>query len=124
MATPKNSVGKPLQFKSVEALKKKADAYFKKCDQNEKPYTMSGLALALGCSRQTLVNYSYKDEYVDTIKSYRAKIEAQLEEGLLTGRFNPTGAIFNLKNNYGWVDKQNIEADVDSNIQIRVDVSD
>lgn len=77
-----------------------------------KPYTVSGLAVYLGTSRETLMNYSKRAKYFDTIKNAKDKIYAFTEESLFTSK--PTGAIFSLKNNYGWVDKQQVEADVKS----------
>ena len=46
------------KYESVGELQSVIEEYFDFCDENEKPYTMSGLALALGISRQTLINYS------------------------------------------------------------------
>ena len=98
-------VGRPRAFKSVEEVEKKINAYFNYCEEKEKPYTMSGLAYYLEVSRQTLVNYSYKDEYFDTIKKARDKVQMQLEENALSNKANPTFTIFNLKNNFDWKDK-------------------
>ena len=98
-------VGRPRAFKSVEEVEEKINAYFNYCEEKEKPYTMSGLAYDLDVSRQTLVNYSYEDEYFDTIKKARDKVQMQLEENALSNKANPTFTIFNLKNNFDWKDK-------------------
>lgn len=98
-------VGRPRAFKSVEEVEEKINAYFDYCEEKEKPYTMSGLAYYLEVSRQTLVNYSYEDEYFDTIKKARDKVQMQLEENALSNKANPTFTIFNLKNNFDWKDK-------------------
>jgi len=68
-----------------------------------KPYTVSGLAIYLKTSRETLMNYEKRDEYFDTIKNAKDRVYAFVEESLFKGR--PTGAIFSLKNNYGWKNK-------------------
>lgn len=102
-------VGRPRAFKSVEEVEEKINAYFNYCEEKEKPYTMSGLAYYLEVSRQTLVNYSYKDEYFDTIKKARDKVQMQLEENALSNKANPTFTIFNLKNNFDWKDKMEVE---------------
>lgn len=72
------------------------------------PYTITGLALALDTSRETLINYEDKEEYFDTIKRAKIKCQNYAERSLFST--TPTGPIFNLKNNYGWQDKteQNI----------------
>lgn len=67
------------------------------------PYSVTGLANYLGTSRETLINYEKRDEFFDTIKDAKGKIEHYWELQLLGA--HATGPIFNLKNNYGWKDK-------------------
>ena len=98
-------VGRPRVFKSVEEVEEKINAYFNYCEEKEKPYTMSGLSYYLGISRQTLVNYSNQDQFFDTIKKARDRVQMQLEENALSNKANPTFTIFNLKNNFDWKDK-------------------
>ena len=98
-------VGRPRAFKSVEEVEEKINAYFNYCEEKEKPYTMSGLAYYLEVSRQTLVNYSNQDQFFDTIKKARDRVQMQLEENALSNKANPTFTIFNLKNNFDWKDK-------------------
>lgn len=117
-------VGRPLKYTSVEDMQKDIDKYFAECDENGKPYTVSGLAYALGTNRQTLINYEEKEGFFDTIKSAKAKIELFNEEMLYNKDVSTTGVIFNLKNNYGWKDKQEIEADVKSEVTINIDLID
>ena len=50
-----------------------------------------------------------RQEFVDTIKDAKRFIESCLEDKLVNGTTTPIGLIFALKNNYGWVDKQEIE---------------
>ena len=109
--------GRPLKFKSVQELQDKIDAYFASCWSDEddpkertllRPYTITGLALDLNTSRETLINYEKKAEFFDTIKQAKLKCHNYAEEYLFTGK-NQAGAIFNLKANYKWVDSQTIE---------------
>ena len=110
-----NPVGKPLAFPTVESLDDAVTAYFAVGGESwdmsgEQPRfvpTMSGLALALGVDRKTVLNYSNKDQYFPTIKRARAIIEQNLEKNLYGN--NVTGLIFNLKNNFGWNDKQELD---------------
>lgn len=97
-----------LKFKSEEELQKCIDNYFKECDKNKKPYTMSGLALYLDIDRKTLLRYSNKDLYAPLIKKAKAKVETMLEESLYRVG-NNSGIIFNLKNNYGWRDQIEVQ---------------
>lgn len=130
-------VGRPLAFKSVQELQDKIDEYFDFCDmriikgysqKEEKefayispaPYTMHGLARACGVDRDTIINYSHKEEFFGTIKEARNKVAEDVETRLMEGRAQ-AGAIFNLKNNFGWKDEN--KTDITSNgesIAIRI----
>ena len=92
-----------LKYKDAKELKEKIDKYFKTCDEQHRPYTICGLALFLGVHRETILNYSKREEYADIMSAARLRIETQLEESLYR-LGNNSGVIFNLKNNYGWKD--------------------
>lgn len=98
-----------LKYKTVEELQKGIDKYFQDCDEKEKPYTMSGLAFSLDIDRRTLTNYSNKESFFPLIKKAKQKVEQQLEENALMGKANAIFTIFNLKNNYGWQDKTEVQ---------------
>ena len=98
-------VGRPKIFKSVEEVEEKINAYFKYCEDKDKPYTMSGLAYYLDVDRKTLLNYSKDEDFFHTIKKARDRVQMQLEENALLNKGNPTFTIFNLKNNFDWKDK-------------------
>lgn len=126
--------GRPAKFKSVADLERQIERYFFSCwtqkldrygtpifvkDRNgkktttpvmiqNKPYTITGLAVFLGTTRDVLIDYEAKKDFSYTIKRAKQCCEAYAEEQLFIGR-NPTGAIFNLKNNYGWNDKTQTE---------------
>ena len=118
------SGGRPMKYTSVEDMQRDIDNYFTECDEQNKPYTVSGLAYALGTNRQTLINYEEKSAFFDTIKKAKAKIERFNEEMLYSKDVSTTGVIFNLKNNYNWKDKQEIEAEVNSDVKIKIDLID
>lgn len=96
-------------WKTKKDLKTLIDAYFESITNEKgeyvKPPTVTGLALALGTNRQTLVNYEGKKEFIDTIKAAKSRCENWVEENALAGKANPTFSIFNLVNNYGWENK-------------------
>lgn len=114
---PKNKGGRPKKYSELELFQKKTDEYFKMCDEKEKPYTITGLCLYLDICRDTLIEYEKREEFIDTIKRAKNKVENYVEENSLLGKLNPTVSIFNLKNNFGWKDKQEIE----TNQNIKVD---
>lgn len=119
-----NPVGRPLQYKTVEEMQAAIDEYFDYCDSRIKqihtkegtemaithpaPYTMSGLARRLGLSRQALAEYSHRAQFGDAIKAARERVQEDIETRLMETS-NQTGAIFNLKNNFGWRDKTETE---------------
>lgn len=97
--------GRPLKFESPELLQEKIKEYFDECEEKGKKPFITELAVYLDTSRQTLCNYEKKDGFFDTIKRAKEKCEMELERNLIEGKVNPTGSIFNLKNNYGWKDR-------------------
>lgn len=105
-----NNIGNDyaLKYKTVEELQKAIDDYFAYCDENVKPYTISGLALFLGVDRKTILNYSNREEFSPLIKNAKLKVQTMLEENLYR-LGNNSGVIFNLKNNYGWKDTVEVE---------------
>jgi hypothetical protein len=100
----KHAGGRPLKFKTPEEITEKAQAYFETTLGNNLPITITGLALALNTTRETLMDYQERDEFSDTIKAVKLVCENYAEIQVFTGK-NQAGAIFALKN-YGWKDKQ------------------
>jgi hypothetical protein len=112
-------MSRPLKFQTVEELQQAIDGYFEGIKETlyinadgvhiYEPLTITGLALALDTTRQTLMDYENRDEFTDTIKKAKTRIENYAEKRLFGTA--PTGAIFALKN-YGWKDKT--ESDITS----------
>lgn len=106
-----NPRGRPLKFKTLKSLQTKIDAYFKSCKPNKQnpqgePLTITGLALALDTSRETLLNYEGREEFFDAIKRAKLRVENFAEKQLFTSK-SPTGPIFALKN-FDWKDHATI----------------
>ena len=110
--------GRPPKWETPEQLQKQIDKYFLDCEANNEPLTITGLALALDTYRDVLMDYQNKDEFSYTIKKAKQRIENAYEKRLIAnGR---SGDIFALKN-FGWVDKQEVEANVTANIEVDID---
>ena len=104
---------------TADDIENKINDYFNYCNENSKPFTMSGLALFLDCSRTTLYNYDkelvkFKDiseddkqRILNSVKRAKRMVEAYQEEQLFIGK-SPVGTIFSLKNNFNWKDAQEI----------------
>jgi len=115
--------GQPMKFKSPEEMQAAIDEYFDYCDNRIKqvydknsgtvievlhpaPYTILGLCRVLEIDRKTLLNYEKRtgyEEFFHTVKKAKAKIAEDVEKRSFEG--SPAGAIFNLKNNFGYKDK-------------------
>jgi hypothetical protein len=133
--------GRPFKFTDPTELRRLIQNYFDFCDPHietrvieggtnqrgetiwykrelmtpQKPYTTSGLARALGTTRQTLIEYQQSDHYtdeisedvrqelIDAIGDAKRRVEEFAESQLFEG--NANGAKFNLTNNHGWVEK-------------------
>lgn len=127
MAAEKKRSGRPPRFSTREELQAKIDAYFAGCEGkaltdaagnvcrdkygcpiiiDAHPPTVTGLALALGfTSRQALLNYQAKKDFVDTITRAKSRVE-EYAEARLFDRDGVQGAKFNLMNNFkGWSDR-------------------
>lgn len=101
-----------LKYKDEKELEKGIEEYFEDCNKREKPYTMSGLAVWLGITRQTLVNYGKTDKFFPLIKKAKERVQAQIEENAIDGTFNTTFAIFSLKANYKWDDGNKVQVNI------------
>lgn len=111
---------RPLKY-TPEELREKALEYFKLCDETvlsidknswmvtKKPKTLSWLCLYLWVDKEYISEKSKHEEFSVTIKEIRWNVENCIEEWILTWAYNPTSWIFNLKNNFDWKDKSEID---------------
>ena len=76
-----------------------------------RPPSVAGLCLHLGMSREALREYGEREEYDEVVQFARLRIEEYLTEELME-RDRPDGAKFNLSHNFGWSEKQTVEAAV------------
>jgi hypothetical protein len=131
----KDKGGRPRKYNESELFSQKVDEYFIHCDNelkkdNEgktyyfKPYTITGLCVYLNICRDTLSEYAKDERFSDTIKKAKDKVENYIEENSLIGKLNPTVSIFNLKNNFGWKDSQEIKHSGLKPLEITVDSED
>ncbi|TVR02156.1 MAG: hypothetical protein EA399_00695 [Desulfovibrionales bacterium] len=102
--------GRPRKFKNRRQLEEAIEAYFAKCDESCIPPTMPGLAMALGFTKASSLDYMEKQsaarsQFSAAIQKARLIIEAYWESVLVSMDSTPgqvQGAIFVLKNSFGW----------------------
>jgi len=136
----KRPVGRLPFYPDPEEMQKKIDEYFDYCDAGEEievyskkqqevvkmvqkiPYTVPGLSHYLGfASRQSFQDYEKKGKrdnatkkdklFSFTIARARQRIEQQRNEGALMGRQEPRFSQFDLKENFGWKDQQDLNVE-------------
>lgn len=96
--------GRPLKFQSVEELSDKIADYFN--NTSLELQSITGLAIYLDTSRETLREYQERPEFVDAIKAAKDKVEYAYElRGIKRGN---AFDIFALKN-FGWRDERSVE---------------
>ena len=105
------------KFNDPEQLKKDIEEFFIECKEENRVPTITGLAVHLDTTRLTLLDYEneivkrlpddVKHEISNTIKKAKQRVQAEYEQALFD-RGKTTGAIFTLKNNFNWADKQEI----------------
>lgn len=120
-------MGRPARkLSSVDKTVALVEDYEAQCKRDKAPMTLTGLALALGIDRDTLFRYRNEDyqktatpiedqitgevrflTVTDAIKRAVLRIEDDMAKRVMTSN-NPGGAIFLLKNWYGYADKKDI----------------
>lgn len=91
------------QYKTPEDFAEVAEAYFEKCEQENRVATVNGLCLALDIVRDTLLEYAKHPGFETTVRKVRMRLESYWEQRLAGA--NAGGSIFWLKNQ-GWSDQQ------------------
>lgn len=103
MREARNGLGQPILNDDGEPIMARVYAV---------PPTISGICLFLDIDRSTWQNYGDAEsepKKAAVVRNARARIEAYLEEQLLTREKSVQGIIFNLQNNYGWKNKTEVE---------------
>lgn len=101
-------------YKTTEALQHEVDMYF----ANEETPTISGLAIFLGMTSKTFIEYGEKSEFAPTIEMARQRVEEFIERGALNNKLNATFSIFALKNRFGWKDRHEVETKLSGTLSL------
>ena len=84
-----------------------------------RPKTLSWLCMYLWVNKDYISEKQKDPKFSETIKSIRLVVENNIEEWILLNIYNSTSWIFNLKNNFGWVDKNETDLNVKWDIIVK-----
>lgn len=117
--------GRRKKYETALELGIAVDLYFMACDEkrfwrskdltDSTPYTVEGLCRALDIDRVTLLSYENNEDDAERrhiVRRAKLRIQQDALERGLSGRSNPAVTIFNLKNNFGYVDKTETDTTV------------
>jgi hypothetical protein len=93
----------PIQFKSD------VEKYFADCEQDNRRTSALGLANHLGTLVRTLHNYKARPGFGEVLELAKQRMEEQAYQRLENRDYATAGVIFNLTNNYGWKQPNQIE---------------
>ena len=99
-------------LKEPKQIIRACDEYFSLCKQDNQKPTMSGLAMALGTNRRTLLKWYSGETRIynrEIIQQYFELLETFDELMFKDGKINPVGGLFLMKNNYGYTDKTEVK---------------
>lgn len=106
----------PIDLDSDEAVDERINQYWMYCAEHDARPMVSGLALALGISRQALNDWKSGrrrgepgSSRADLIKKAYNILEFMWEQYMTTGKINPASGCFIGKNNFGYVDEMKLE---------------
>ncbi len=98
---------------SADEIKKGIEDYFHMCDEINcssgeivKPYTLSGLLFHLGITRDEYRRMLTGRNTAPLLQTAGARIEAFIEENVLTGELSVNAGANSLKYNFGWGEKK------------------
>ena len=89
-------------FSAVCASCKKDDGCLSCPKRRTRPYTLSGLCLALGITKRQFKDLKANKCFCDAVEMALLKIEAYIEESCISGNLNGTFALAILKEHFGF----------------------
>lgn len=99
----------PTRFASAADMAVAIERYFDLCEMLGKPYTMYGLALALGYNKSNFDYIETHPEFRDVVSWAKTIVIEQTESRLLQAEVPSSGLAFWMKNNANYVDKVEVE---------------
>lgn len=103
--------GRPPLWGTVEELEKALEGFDKWNEDNDYIPDIEGLAVYLGTSRKTILDYENKEEFSYTIKRVKTKIAFHKKQLALKGKIPAAIFCFDFHNNHGYVNREIIIKD-------------
>lgn len=104
------------KFKTQEEFINKFKEYIRKCKEEKDLPNIAGFCVYCDINRDTF--YAQEEYYSDTYK----KVNDILEDATINAKdINDTFKIFYMKNKFGYKDKQDIDANVSTEIKVTLD---
>lgn len=102
-----------IDIQNNEQVAQRCTEYFRICAEEDMKPSVEGLAFALGINRTTLWEwrtgkYGKNTDVQNTLKKACEYLNMALVEYMQNGKINPIPALFLLKNNHGYTDKQEV----------------
>ena len=102
-----------IDVQNTEQVVQRVNEYFTICSEEDMKPSVEGLAFSLGIEREYLwklrTGYKSKNEEVGNILKRACEyLNMALVEYMQNGKINPIPALFLLKNNHGYTDKQEV----------------
>ncbi len=87
--------------------------YFQKCIEDNMKPNVAGFALAIGCTRVTLMNYisgvtAIPSENQAVLIHFYSVLNSLMEDYIMNGKMHPLSGVFLSKNNFGYKDSSEI----------------
>lgn len=102
----------PIDISDIKQVEGRIMWYFGHCKEDDIKPTVTGFCNSLGISRQTLLNWktgTYRaDSHQTVILNAYSILEEMWEHYMMNGKINPVSGIFLGKNNFSYLDKQDI----------------
>lgn len=135
-------MARPKHLKSPKQIQQAIDQYFSDCDDRcvdvydkktqevnqvstPAPYTIEGLCNQLEMDRETFLAYEMQEEQdalSKIIRRAKRKVQHDHVERALDGRSNATLAIFLMKNNFGYKDRSEQDANINLLTPLKIEV--
>ena len=114
----RNLGGRPVLFETDDDIIDIFEKYLDYIKENDVPMTLERFSVFCGCDTSTLCDYATKPQFSKTIKRIKEIIKSNKLERLNAGKGSTAGIIFDLKNNHGMVDRQEIKQDITGDIRL------